>query len=154
MQLFAPRLQTSTASCLLIEHRDKVDISIDPFTARNPSYCFVFFQDEIAAQKAIDELDGRDFLGRTLKIGPCYKKIENEEYTTSLATTQKRWCESDVVDFDNENCSRDIVSDTKMMGFVGPVQEGRRIKICGLPRPQSQHDSDLAIQGLFEGFEV
>jgi RNA recognition motif-containing protein len=46
-------------------------ISIDPFTARNPSYCFVDFLTEEEAQRALTELDGKLLLKREVKTRPA-----------------------------------------------------------------------------------
>lgn len=47
-----------------------VNISTDPFTGRNPSYCFVDLDSAEEAQRAIAELNGVDVLGRALKVSP------------------------------------------------------------------------------------
>ncbi len=51
-----------------------VNISIDPFTGRNPSYCFVDLDTPDEAQRAIAELNGVDVLGRALKVSPGVAK--------------------------------------------------------------------------------
>ena len=47
---------------------EKIDISIDPFTGRNPSYCFVNMESKEAAEDAITYLNGKNVLGRPVKI--------------------------------------------------------------------------------------
>ena len=47
-----------------------VNISTDPFTGRNPSYCFVDLGSADEAARAITELNGVDVLGRSLKVSP------------------------------------------------------------------------------------
>lgn len=42
-------------------------MSIDPFTSRNPSYCFVDFVNASEAQRAMQELDGKILLDRPVK---------------------------------------------------------------------------------------
>lgn len=44
-------------------------MSIDPFTGRNPSFCFVDFESQEEAERALAELDGREIGGRPVKIG-------------------------------------------------------------------------------------
>lgn len=51
-----------------------VSISTDPFTGRNPSYCFVDLDSPEEAQRAIAELNGVDVLGRVLKVSPGVAK--------------------------------------------------------------------------------
>ncbi|KAF2186870.1 hypothetical protein K469DRAFT_118608, partial [Zopfia rhizophila CBS 207.26] len=48
-----------------------IDISIDPFTARNPFYCFIDLPDEVEVSSATSTLKGKEFLGRPVKIKPC-----------------------------------------------------------------------------------
>ena len=43
-------------------------MSIDPFTARNPSYSFINMENKEAAEDAIAYLIGKDVLGRPVKI--------------------------------------------------------------------------------------
>lgn len=47
-----------------------VTISTDPFTGRNPSYCFVDLDSAEEAQRAIAELNGADLQGRALRVNP------------------------------------------------------------------------------------
>lgn len=51
-----------------------VSISTDPFSGRNPSYCFVDLATPDEAQRAIDELNGADVLGRSLRVSPGVAK--------------------------------------------------------------------------------
>ena len=53
---------------------ERIDISIDPFTGRNPSYCFVELETKEKSEQAMQQLDGRDFLGRPVKIRPGVAK--------------------------------------------------------------------------------
>ncbi|KAI9657790.1 MAG: hypothetical protein M1821_002966 [Bathelium mastoideum] len=131
---------------------DRIDISIDPFNGRNPSYCFVFLPDEATAQRAINELSGQDFLGRPLKIGPCVRKRDTGQQTRSLA--RKRWEEANTTNSGSKTALKEITDDTDPYHYMDAILEGRRIRIDGLPRPQSQHDSDLAIQDLLSDFEI
>jgi RNA recognition motif-containing protein len=47
-----------------------ISISTDPFTGRNPSYCFVDVDTVEEAQRAMSELNGVDVLGRPLRVSP------------------------------------------------------------------------------------
>lgn len=47
-----------------------INISVDPMTGRNPSYCFVDFKTKETAEKVMEEFDGRDFMRRPLKVKP------------------------------------------------------------------------------------
>jgi RNA recognition motif-containing protein len=54
---------------------ERVVISIDPFTGRNPSYCFVELQDKDHADQAMQKLNGQEFFRCPLKVKPCIPKI-------------------------------------------------------------------------------
>lgn len=56
----------------------RIDISIDPFSGRNPSYCFVDLSTKELAERAMAELDGADLLGRPVKIKPGVVKSASE----------------------------------------------------------------------------
>lgn len=43
----------------IVMSRKKVDISIDPESGRNPSYCFVEFQSQEDATTAMNSLQGK-----------------------------------------------------------------------------------------------
>lgn len=45
-----------------------IDMSIDPFSGRNPSYCFANFASPDEAERAMNELNGQEVLGRAVKI--------------------------------------------------------------------------------------
>ncbi|KAK5087770.1 hypothetical protein LTS08_008128 [Lithohypha guttulata] len=51
-----------------------ISMSVDPMTGRNPSYCFVDFESADDASRAMNELNGRDVLGRTVRINPGVAK--------------------------------------------------------------------------------
>lgn len=53
---------------------DKIHISVDPFTGRNPGYCFVEFGAREDADRALGALGGAEVLGRAIKVGPCLPK--------------------------------------------------------------------------------
>ena len=74
---------------------ERIDISIDPFTGRNPSYCFVELETKEQAEQAMQQLDGRDFLGRPLKIrlGVSKSPIDDSPQTESpFAFNRWRLC--------------------------------------------------------------
>ncbi|RDW83706.1 uncharacterized protein DSM5745_04032 [Aspergillus mulundensis] len=56
----------------------RIDISVDPFSGRNPSYCFVDLNTKELAERAMAELDGSDLLGRPVKIKPGVVKSASE----------------------------------------------------------------------------
>jgi len=55
-----------------------VSMSIDPETGRNPSYCFVDFESVEDASRAMSELNGKDVMGRAVRINPGVAKRAGE----------------------------------------------------------------------------
>lgn len=56
-----------------------LSMSIDPMTGRNPSYCFADFESADEANRAMSELNGKDVLGRAVKINPGVAKRSNDQ---------------------------------------------------------------------------
>ncbi|MGM0567882.1 MAG: RNA recognition motif domain-containing protein [Elusimicrobiota bacterium] len=53
---------------------NEIIIIKDKFTGRSKGFGFIEFKDSESAQKAIDELDGQEFLGRELRVSPAKPK--------------------------------------------------------------------------------
>ncbi|KAL2180552.1 uncharacterized protein P884DRAFT_297225 [Thermothelomyces heterothallicus CBS 202.75] len=53
---------------------EKLHISIDPVSGRNPGYCFAEFRTRDEADRALGSLPGRSLFNRPLKVGPCHPK--------------------------------------------------------------------------------
>ncbi|KAL2861940.1 hypothetical protein BJX68DRAFT_260739 [Aspergillus pseudodeflectus] len=68
-----------------------IDISIDPFNGRNPSYRVVEFDEKAQADRAMQELNGRMFMGRPLKIKPCVPKIDRLNREGKSGYVFDRW---------------------------------------------------------------
>lgn len=52
----------------------RIVISIDPFTGRNPSYCFIELQTKEQLLSFV--YSGKDFFRRPLKVNPCFPKVQ------------------------------------------------------------------------------
>ncbi|RAQ49822.1 ribonucleoprotein [Aspergillus flavus] len=133
---------------------ERIDIAIDPFTGRNPSYCFVDLESKELAEKAMNELDGRDMLGRPVKIKPGVVKSSSErsqqqqqqqqrtdgsprsDSKTSLFTMD-RWRRNDAPTFARTN------SDSS-----------RRLYVGGLPRLTDQEDISSNITNFFKDYKL
>jgi RNA recognition motif-containing protein len=70
-----------------VNYSARIDISIDPFSGRNPSYCFVDLQTKELAERAMRELDGSDLLGRPVKIKPGVVKSASERAQQRTGTS-------------------------------------------------------------------
>jgi len=111
---------------------ERIDMSMDPFTGRNPSYCFVEFASKEQADSAIESLNGTNLLGRVVKANSCVPRSRKRPKTMPLLD---RWNRTDAEEH------------WRSMG-----QEKRRLFVGGLPKPDTQLQAEKLIQGLFSGF--
>ena len=113
---------------------ERIDMSMDPFTGRNPSYCFVEFVSKEEADSAIESLNGTTLLGRVVKANSCVPRSRKRPKTMPLLD---RWNRSDAEEH-----------------WRGMGQDKRRLFVAGLPKPDTQLQAEKLIQGLFSGFET
>lgn len=126
---------------------ERIDIAIDPFTGRNPSYCFVELESKELAERAMAELDGHDMLGRPIRIKPGVVKNSAEriqQRMEGLPTRDKsfpggldRWRRNDTPSFGKMN------SDSR-----------RRLYVGGLPKLFDQDTIVSSITQFFRGYNV
>ncbi|KAL4805146.1 hypothetical protein BDV18DRAFT_161544 [Aspergillus unguis] len=114
----------------------KLDISIDPISGRNPSYCFVELATKDQADLAMKELTGRLFMGRPLKVKPCTPKRRDDQRDPP-SFVFNRW--------ERNDASRH---------FKGNSANGRRLKVSGLPKPPSQAYMNQHLAEFFKGFAI
>src|SRR5262245_12170499 len=118
-------------------------MSIDPFTGRNPSYCFVDLESKEQADHAMVELDGKDMLGRPVKIKPGIPKKATERCQSAQVENSSspflfdRWERTDVADH-----------------WYDYATQGRRLYVGGLPRMPNQPTADYEMRKLFDGFNM
>ncbi|KAJ5169193.1 uncharacterized protein N7482_004787 [Penicillium canariense] len=124
-----------TAAEYLIE---RIDIAIDPFTGRNPSYCFVDLQTKEHAQQAMTELDGRDMLGRPVKIKPgVAKSAERAAEQPRSPVAMGRWRPQE------GTSGAKVNSDSSQRVYVG-----------GLPRLTEAESVESNMRTFFQGYSV
>ncbi|KAK4167223.1 hypothetical protein QBC43DRAFT_312367 [Cladorrhinum sp. PSN259] len=127
---------------------EKVHLSVDPISGRNPGYCFVEFGAHELASQALDQLAGKALLGRTLKLGPCYPKGSSNAQSSRSSSdyrpaVQRSWgrdgdnAESDGTQFDRHK-----------------VSDGTRVRVDGLPNLINQAENDEELRSIFTGFDV
>lgn len=124
-----------------------INLSVDPMTGRNPSYCFVDFANPELAQQVIVDYNGRYLLHRQLKV-----KLGVKSGTSSgrFDVRPKQKSEDDQPPFDRwrrlENPEQ----------LANASKEGRRLYVGGLPRFDGQEDTSNQIKELFlsKGFKV
>ncbi len=123
-------------------------MSTDPFTGRNPSYCFVELQTQKQAEQAIRELNGKDLVGRPVKVGPGIapyrgkrSRARNELFTPNppqhSRPTFDRWVRTDAEDH-----------------WKGYTEQRRRLYVGGLPKMPDHYSVDADVRNLFEGFAM
>ncbi|KAL1995971.1 hypothetical protein VTN49DRAFT_837 [Thermomyces lanuginosus] len=123
----------------------RMDFSVDPFTSRNPSYCFVDMETKEQADRAMRELNGVDLLGRPVKIRPGVPpkspRSSANNGARGLATrasfTFDRWTRTDAEQH-----------------FKGYSAQGRRLYVGGLPKLFNQAAIDAKINQFFSGFQI
>lgn len=134
---------------------DKIHISVDPISARNPGYCFIDFHDRETAERALSSLSATIY-GRTLKVGPCEPKkprerrgFQNEE------ATSRRWGDWNTRPNTNANGMGHNSGRAENRGpnwaidhFEDVVRDhgGRRLYVGGLDKmiDQAQHQEELS----------
>jgi RNA recognition motif-containing protein len=118
---------------------ERIVMSLDPFTGRNPSYCFVELATKEQADRAMELLNGELILGRPVKVKPCIpKKTEKTSGPASASNIPpNRWERTDAHEH-----------------WKGVAEEGRRLFVGGLAKPSSQADSTSKIAAIFEGFTL
>ncbi|ETI24039.1 hypothetical protein G647_03408 [Cladophialophora carrionii CBS 160.54] len=139
-----------------------VSMSTDPFTGRNPSYCFVDLDSAEEAQRAMSELNGVEVLGRALRVSPGVAKRHGQAGGGGGGNEMR------MKDYERGQGRPRGVRETReqkdgeynptfdrwnrgdaQTHWTAPQSEGRRLYIGNMPRiePQSAHDQE--IQGLF-----
>ncbi|KAI1637235.1 hypothetical protein F4809DRAFT_605189 [Biscogniauxia mediterranea] len=141
-------------------HYTKIHISIDPFTGRNPSYCFVEFPDRESADRAMTTLEGKELLGREVKCRPCQPKgghSRGRQFNEGM----NRWGNWSGEDRRGERQGggrhqRSSSPTGTPESFSRYRQDftGMRLCVAGLPRMTDQATNFEEISGLFKGFKV
>lgn len=146
---------------------EKIHISIDPVSGRNPGYCFVDFVDREDAQTALSSVTV-SIRGRSVRVGPYEAKKErtNPRWKSDQDPTFQRW--------GNWKGQRGLVRDDDAGAGVpigkidargtehGPYGatdhfddmatndgSGRRLYVGGLGKMIDQRHNDNEISGIF-----
>jgi RNA recognition motif-containing protein len=113
---------------------------VDPFTGRNPSYCFVDLESKEQAEKAMTELDAKELLGRSLRIKPGVVRSADQQSRSSPSSpsgTVDRWRRQETPSLAKTN------GDSSQRVYVG-----------GLPRISDQETAQSQIRSFFDGYTV
>ncbi len=122
-------------------------MSVDPFTGRNPSYCFVELSTADQAKAAMQELNGQNLLGRPVKVKPGVAK------SSARPTPSRPFQRPNPADGTPYIYDRWRRTDAPHH-FEGAADEGKRLYVGGLPRMPDQAAVNLQMRELFAGFEV
>lgn len=123
-------------------------MSIDPYSGRNPSYCFVELVSKEQADQAMSELSGKPILGRPVRLGPGVArstvKHSRAESTGDARNVRgrptpvfDRWTRTDAADHWKEYS-----------------EQGRRLFVGGLPPMPDHHVVNADVRKLFTGYNV
>lgn len=129
-----------------------IDFSTDPFTGRNPSYCFVDLTTD-NAEIALNTLQGQNIRGRQVRIGintrkdfkrslwnkgnSCRSLDGGAAETYKGAFVFNRWARNDAKDH-----------------WTAPSDEGRRLYVGGMPYISSAGILNMEMRKLFRGYDI
>ncbi|KAB5518859.1 hypothetical protein GE09DRAFT_505501 [Coniochaeta sp. 2T2.1] len=155
---------------------DKIHLSFDPISARNPGYCFVEFFHKEDADAALEALQGAELLGRQLKVGPCHAKAPSSGQRDGSAAPRGERRERTNLDspasrWGDWKTARDPASSTgspaRSAGRSQADQngarnyddtaaggQGRRLFVGGLTKMENLEQHQEEVRGYFNGFEV
>ncbi|KAK2743887.1 hypothetical protein FQN57_004510 [Myotisia sp. PD_48] len=138
-----------------IQENEFIDMSIDPFTSRNPSYCFVELATSEQAKNAMAELDGKFFLGRPAKIKPGVPKKSNgpararRDQPADVDQHRRRTSAPDA------KCTYDRWTQTNANEhWFGYALAGKRLHVSGLLRMPNHATADYEVRNVFQGFKI
>jgi RNA recognition motif-containing protein len=145
----------------------KLDMSVDPFSGQNPSYCFAELNSAEEAQRAISALTGGSFQGRLLRVNvhtPKRREGNDTGYTDRkprILTYDQRGqaSPSGVRTGANGRDGQPYASDRwarkdAESQWTAPVTEGKRLYVGGLPRIDGQEIVNEEMKGIFKDFQV
>ncbi|KAK6822737.1 hypothetical protein PG987_014282 [Apiospora arundinis] len=147
-------------------------ISVDPFSGRNPGYCFIEFATKEAADAAMTGLEGMPLFDRPVKCRPCLPKgapRRTDSDGNSPAADGDRYERRN--DRAREGGARDGGGRWGNLGGSGEggrssfatksyyerskaQEEGRQVYIGGLERMPDQAENEAEMRELFNGFSV
>ncbi|KAH0025301.1 RNA-binding domain-containing protein, partial [Aureobasidium melanogenum] len=150
---------------------ERLDMSTDPFTGRNPSYCFAELFSVEEAQRAISSLPGASFMGRPLRVNVHTPKTRGangtntpmRSSTRSPFSTERTWRGSPAAN-GTETPSKTGERDSYAFNrwerndaashWTAPVETGRRLYVGGLPQIDGQEIVNEEMKALFSDYTV
>jgi RNA recognition motif-containing protein len=137
-------------------------MSTDPFTGRNPSYCFVELGTPEEANRAMGELNGRAVMGRPVKINvntPKRDKDRSEGARPPILSYDRGWRPQISNQDPKQEGGNPYVFDRWQRKdaaehFKGPTEENRRLYVGGLPRIPNQDTVNDEMRALFKDYKM
>ncbi|KAK3497507.1 uncharacterized protein B0T23DRAFT_85609 [Neurospora hispaniola] len=141
---------------------EKIHISVDPLSGRNPGYCFIEFTTREEAERALESLAGVDLCGRSVKLGPCHPKTSSQRREGASASPAPRstfdrwgdWRSGSKPAATEEQRSYGTQRRTGSDAKEGVVQNNKRLYVGGLGEMIDQEQNDAEIREIFLGFEI
>lgn len=135
------------------EDFEKVQISVDPTSGRNPGYCFVDFVNREGAERALESLDAT-IGGRTLKVGPCKPKQNRTNARwggDSRSSSYQRWGDEGSSPRHGGNSGHGQRSSSNYEETVSE-DVGKRVYVGGLAPSVDPALDSAEVTELFAGF--
>lgn len=148
---------------------EKLHISIDPVSGRNPGYCFAEFSTREEAERALASLPGTLIFNRPLKVGPCHPKSSSSTPSRRGANgraggggytpTFQRWGDwrgKDLMDAPaaaEESEQGPYAALRHLSSFGQSGAEKARLYIGGLGKMINQAQHDAEMQEILAGFK-
>lgn len=130
-------------------------MSIDPFSGRNPSYCFVDLDGNEDADAVIDQLQGCRVRGRPIKVN--FNSRKQAEHPRRLETRLRNG-ERQSFDFTPSKPSSFVFDrfarNDAREHWTKPVEEGKRLYVGGLSDISDQQFVNEEMRQLFEGHNI
>ncbi|GAB7349258.1 hypothetical protein MBLNU459_g8411t1 [Dothideomycetes sp. NU459] len=155
---------------------ERLDMSTDPFTGRNPSYCFVELPSAAEAQRAIQELPGASFMGRPLRVNvhiprrnggtpssnssprPPMKSYDSSGWRAQTAETRGSPAAGASPAFDRWSRRDEAAPAPRWTQSAQQPQQqqqqSKRLYVGGLPQIEGQDVVEQAMHELFAAFTV
>ncbi|KAG5732082.1 hypothetical protein E4T56_gene18808 [Termitomyces sp. T112] len=154
-----------------IPTRERLIIAIDPFTGRNPSYCFVDLPTTGDAERAIAELNERDLLGRPVRVKlgvphqikkggrpfpPNQTHVERLPYEKISSQSICLFISSELAIHSGRGrvWDRWQKTESEAASHWRYTRKGARVFVGNLPGFPNPARVDAEIKEFFEGFEI
>ncbi|KAL2021627.1 hypothetical protein VTK56DRAFT_6980 [Thermocarpiscus australiensis] len=141
---------------------EKLHISVDPVSGRNPGYCFIEFAAREEADRALNSLPGTPLFGRPVKTGPCHPKSSPQSRWSGsrgadYTPTFQRWGDWDgaaEADKHGQDQQGPYAAVRHLETRSSRPRDQTQLFIAGLGKMISQEHHDTEMRELLAGFDV